>query len=134
METRQKVVADTSALLAVCLQEETRQAVIKETKGVDLIAPESLSVEIPNALSSHFKRGTLTLEEAMAVIQRFENIPIQQVPIDPREATRLAHALDIYAYDAYVIDTAQRHSCPILTLDRGLSQAARHVGVNVIDI
>jgi predicted nucleic acid-binding protein len=55
-------------------------------------------------------------------------------PNDPVAIPHLTHTLDIYAYDAYVIDTAQRHGCPMLTLDQGLSQAARHVGVNVIEI
>jgi len=134
MEPRRKIVADTSAVLAVCLREATRQAIIEKTKGVNLIAPESLPVEIPNALSSKFKQGTLDLDEAMDVIQRFEKIPIQRVPIDLREATRLAHELDIYAYDAYMLAAARRHSCPIITLDGGLSEAARRAGVNVIGI
>lgn len=55
-------------------------------------------------------------------------------PHDPVATAALAHAFDIYAYNTYVIGTAQRHSCPMPTLDRGLSQAARHVGVNVIAI
>ena len=90
MEPRRKIVADTSAVLAVCLREATRQAIIEKTKGVNLIAPESLPVEIPNALSSKFKQGTLDLDEAMDVIQRFEKIPIQRVPIDLSEAARRA--------------------------------------------
>lgn len=56
-------------MLAVCLQEETRQAIIERTKGVELIAPESLPVAIPNALSSKFKQGTLDLDEAVDVIE-----------------------------------------------------------------
>jgi len=36
-----------------------------------------------------------------------------------REATELFYELDIYAYDAYMIAAVQRHTCPIITLDRG---------------
>ena len=76
MEPRQKIVADTSAVLAVCLREETRRDIISQTKGVDLTAPESLPVEIPNTLSSKFKQGALELHEALEGIQRFEAIPV----------------------------------------------------------
>lgn len=134
MEPRQKIVADTSAVLAVCLREETRRDIISQTKGVDLIAPESLPVEIPNALSSKFKQGALDLDEALEAIQRFEAIPIQQVPINLSEATRLSHELGIYAYDAYMLASARRHSCPVITLDGGLSEAARRAGIEVIRI
>jgi predicted nucleic acid-binding protein len=134
MEPGRKIVADTSAVLAVCLHEETRQKIIAQTKGVELIAPPSLPLEVPNALSNKFKQSALDLDEAMAVIDRFEKIPIQQVPVDIREATELSYELNIYAYDAYMIAAAKRHSCPIITLDGGLSQAARQAGVEIIDI
>ena len=67
-----------------------------------MTAPESLPVEIPNTLSSKFKQGALELHEALEGIQRFEAIPVQQVPINLGEATRLPHELGIYARDAYM--------------------------------
>lgn len=134
MEPVQKVVADTSAVLAVCLREATRQKIIACTQGAELIAPPSLPLEVPNALSSKFKQGALDLDEALAVIDRFEQIPIQEVPVGLREATELAWEMDIYAYDAYMIAAARRHHCPILTLDGGLIRAARQAGVKCIDL
>lgn len=134
MKPGQKIVADTSAVLAVCLREETRQKVIAQTKGAELIAPASLLFEVPNALSSKFKQGKLDLDEAFEVLRRFEKIPIQQVSIDLQTATRLSHELDIYAYDAYMVLTARSHSCPIISLDGGLCEAAGRAGVDAIRI
>ena len=130
----QKIVSDTSAVLAVCLQEATRRKVIARTKGAELIAPSSLPLEIPNALSSKFKQAKLELEEAYAALERFEKIPIQLIRVDLREATRLAHELDIYAYDAYPVQTARQHGAPILSLDGGLCEAAGRAGVETIHI
>lgn len=134
MKPGQKIVADTSAVLAVCLKEDTRQKIIAQTKGGELIAPRSLPFEIPNALSSKFKQDALNLEEAFAVLRRFEKIPIQQVSVDLHEAMNLCCELNIYAYDAYMITVAQRHRCPIITLDGRLSHAAQQVGVDVLEI
>ena len=134
MADRKKIVTDTSAVLAVCLREDTRQKVIARTKGVELLAPHSLPLEIPNAFSSKFKQKQLTLEEARAALERFEKIPIQLVEVDLEGATRLAHELDIYAYDAYMIQAGRRQGAPILSLDGGLCEAAGRAGVETIKI
>lgn len=134
MSDKANIVTDTSAVLAVCLREATRQQVIARTKGVELLAPRSLPLEIPNALSSKFKQNQLTLGEARAALERFGKIPIQLVEVDLKEATRLAHELDTYAYDAYMIDAARRHGVPILSLDGGLCEAAGRAGVETIKI
>lgn len=130
----EQIVSDTSAVLAVCLEEKTRRKVIARTKGADVLAPESLPFEIPNALSSKFKQDQLTLDEARAALERFDKIPIQLVSVDLEEATRLAHDLDIYAYDAYMIATGRRHGAPVLSLDGGLCEAAGRAGVETIKI
>ena len=129
-----KIVADTSAVLAVCLEETTRQKVIEATRGTELIAPASLPFEVPNALSSKFKQNALSLEEALESLERFEHIPMQQAEVDLEAALRLASELGIYAYDAYVIEAARRHRCPMISLDGGQCEAAGRAGVETIRI
>lgn len=51
-----------------------------------------------------------------------------------RQALDLSHRLGIYAYDAYLIACSLQHRSPLLTLDRGLGDAARQVGVNVLEV
>ena len=129
-----KIVVDTSAVLAVCLEETTRHKVIEATRSTELVAPASLPLEVPNALSSKFKQSALSLEEALGALERFERIPMQQAKVDLEAALRLASELGIYAYDAYVIEAARRHRCPMISLDGGQCEAASRVGVETIRI
>lgn len=46
----------------------------------------------------------------------------------------ISHALGIYAYDAYMLDCAQRHRAALLTLDVGLKAAAERLDVRVLEV
>ena len=50
------VTIDTSALIAVIGNEESKKEIIKVTKGYSLCAPKSVHWEIGNAFSAMFKR------------------------------------------------------------------------------
>lgn len=128
------IVTDTSTVIAVVLGEAARTEILRQTDGAALVAPESLLFEIPNAFSNKFKRDLLTLEEALQALEYFERIPIRYLPVDLRRATELAHEHNLYAYDAYMLATALRYACPLLSLDGGLNEAARQAGVEVLDI
>ena len=56
------------------------------------------------------------------------------VDVDLRQALELADRLKIYAYDAYVIACTINEGCELLTLDGGLSYAAKAAGVTVIEV
>jgi predicted nucleic acid-binding protein len=127
-----KVVLDTSALVAVLLGESSRGHIIRQTEGVDLIAPASLHWEIGNAFSAMFKRGRLGVETALKALERYQEIPIQFVEVDLEAAIRLCGGLDLYAYDAYMLEVAKRHRAPLLTLDGGLKEAAQHSDVELL--
>ena len=125
------LVVDTSVVLAVAADEATKPELIEATQSADLIAPLALPVEIGNALSAMFKRNRLGLEEAAMILRAFRTIPVQLVDIDLDRSLRLASELDVYAYDAYVIDCALAHDAPLLTLDRGQRAAASRAGVTI---
>jgi len=127
-----KVVLDTSALIAVLLGESSRDRIIQKTEGADLIAPASLHWEVGNAFSAMFKRGRLGVELALEAHRRYEEVPIQFVEADIAAALRLCDRLDLYAYDAYMLDVAKRHRAPLLTLDGGLKDAAQHTDVELL--
>lgn len=127
------LVSDTSAIMAVILNEPTRARLREKTQGADLIAPPSLRWEIGNALSAGFKQGRLSLDDALEAVREYqENIPIRFVEISLPEAVRQTHDLGIYAYDAFMIVCAKQQSCPLLTLDGGQRDAAEEAGVEVI--
>ena len=128
------ITVDTSAVVAVAADEPSKPALIEAVRGADLIAPASLGAEVGNALSAMFKRRRITLVEAQAVLESFQRIPIRTYDLDLSRALELADQLGVYAYDAYVIACALNTDTSLLSLDGGQREAARRVGVSVIEL
>lgn len=129
-----KLVVDTSAIIAVLLGEQGRDRIVEAAEGADLIAPASLHWEIGNAFSAMFKRGRLPAATAIEATNRYQEIPIQFVEVGLEESIQLSDEFGLYAYDAYMLVAARRHRAPLLTLDRGLQDAARNAGIDLIDL
>ena len=127
------VVIDTSAVLAVVLNEPSKASLIACTQGATLIAPESLPWEVGNALSAMFKQKRLTLAEALAALESYHTIPIRLFALPLEHAVMIAHQADIYAYDAYVLACAQIQSAAIVSIDRGLKRAATALGIPFVE-
>lgn len=125
---------DTSAILAVVLNEPTRRDLIRCSKGRKLLAPGSLPWEVGNALSALFKKGRLDLAKAIQALDSYRQIPVRLTDISLDAAVELARELEIYAYDAYMLECARRHRTPLMTLDVPLQGAARKIGIAVIDL
>lgn len=128
------LVIDTSALLAVVTNEPTRSRLVRATKNAELQAPHSVHWEVGNAFSAMFKRGRVTLEEALSAVQAYQQIPLRFVEVSIESTLELSHQLDIYAYDAYVIACALQQRCPLLSLDRDLQAAATKARAQVLEI
>ena len=128
------IVTDTSAILAVVLNEAEKPAVIQQTQGAFLYAPRSLSWEVGNALSSLLKRGKLSLSEATVAVREYQQMPITFADVDLIQALTIAHAYNIYAYDAYMIACAKSLQIPLISLDKGLIRVASLAGVSVIQV
>ena len=125
------LVADTSTVIAVVANEPEKPLLIAKTQGCELFAPRSLYWEIGNAFSAMIKRGRITLEQAKAAIEIYEKIPLNLIDVDLKQALEIVDKHNIYAYDAYMIACALNRGCPLLTLDGGLSYAAKATGVEV---
>jgi len=128
------IVIDTSALIAVMVDEPERSKIIELTIGNTLIGPASIPWEIGNAFSAMFKRKRISLEEALKGLAIFETIPIRYTNTDFARAIKISSEADIYAYDAYFIDCALRHKSPLLTLDRKLQKVAREFKLGVLEV
>ena len=98
-----------------------------------LVAPLSLDIEVGNAFSRMFKRKRIDLETAERALDAYFQIPIV-VTDDLLSAVRLSHELDVYAYDAYVIDCALKRNAPLISLDGGLLEACRRAKVDIIEV
>ena len=129
-----QILVDTSALIAVVANEPTKGRLIEMSRGFELIAPASVHWEIGNAISAGLKRGRFDPEAANLAIQTYNRIRIRFVQVSLADAVRLAHQLNLYAYDAYIVACAQLEGCSVLTLDQSLAHAARRVGVHVPEV
>ncbi|MDQ6970993.1 MAG: type II toxin-antitoxin system VapC family toxin [Mariprofundus sp.] len=128
------VTIDTSALIAVIGNEKSKQGIIEATSGCSLYAPSSVHWEVGNALSAMFKRGCSTIELARSALAAYREIPIKFIDISLEHTLDISHALNIYAYDAYLIQCAQQTSTSLLTLDKALKITAEKMGIHVLEI
>jgi len=128
------IVIDTSALIAVIVDEPERNRIVEVTTGNTLIGPGSIPWEIGNAFSAMFKQNRLKLDEAQKGLVIFDSIPLRYIKPDFVNALKLSKQANIYAYDAYFLDCAVRHKAPLLTLDRKLKTAAQNLNVETMEV
>jgi predicted nucleic acid-binding protein len=128
------IIVDTSAIIAIIAGEPDRDALIAQTRGADLLAPPSVHWEIGSALSAMLKRRRISLTRALEAVTAYQQIPIRFVNINLEDALQIADTLDIYAYDAYLLQAAAEYQAPILSLDAYLLDCARRMNVSVIEV
>ena len=128
------VVVDASVLIAVVTNKTRKEQLVKMTQKVNLIGPRSVHWEIGNAFSAMFKRKRISIEEAIQAVNDYLQIPIRFVDIELEDTLRIAHSLNIYAYDAYLIRSAIKYNSPLLSLDRKLLEKARLAKVQVVEV
>jgi predicted nucleic acid-binding protein len=128
------IVIDTSALIAVIVGEPERTKIIAITAGNTLIGPGSIPWEIGNAFSAMFRQDRLSLDDARNGVEIFQSIPIRYVETDITNALRLSKEINMYAYDAYLLDCAIRYKSPLLTLDLKLKAAAKSIEIDALEV
>jgi predicted nucleic acid-binding protein len=128
------ITIDTSALIAVIGNEESKEKIVEITVGYSLFAPSSVHWEIGNAFSAMFKRDGATIESVRAAIAAYKKIPIRFIEVSLEKALELSSKLNIYAYDAYLIQCSLQTSTALLTLDRSLMLATSKAGVECMEI
>jgi len=126
-----ELIVDTSALLAVLLDEPERPALIARTQGAVLLAPGSVPWEVGNALIAGFRRKRLSAQQVRDAWTSFERIPLRLLPIVVAKALELAEQLGLYAYDAYILEAVRAHRVPLLSTDRRLRTAATKLGLEI---
>ena len=129
-----RIVVDTSAIIAVIAGEPEKAKLIELTKDATIVAPPSIDWEIGNAFSAMLKRSRINLEQAIESIEVYQEIVLDIVDIDLKEAVRLAGKFNIYAYDAYILQCAIEHNLPLISLDKRLIDVAKKEGIQVIEV
>jgi predicted nucleic acid-binding protein len=131
---QERIVIDTSALVAVVTGEATRPWLIERTRAAELLAPASVPWEIGNAFSAMLRRRRADLRELRVALLAFRAIPLRLVEVDLGLALTLCAEHGLYAYDAYLLACAQVQRCRLLTLDGGLAHVARRAGVRIVEV
>ena len=128
------IVIDTSAILAVLLDEPEKQAVVEDTMGSVVFATASLSGAVGNAATAGVKRRRLTTERARQLVIDFEQVTIRELAIDLLRAVNLGLELGIYAYDAYILEAARSSGFPLLALDGPIRRNAKKLGLTLVEL
>lgn len=128
------IIIDTSALIAVIVDEPERDRIVEVTKENTLIGPGSIPWEIGNAFSAMFKQNRLTLKEAERGLAIFESIPLRYVEVDFSNTLKLSKKTNMYAYDSYFLDCATRYKAPLMTLDQKLKAAAQNINIETLEV
>ncbi len=129
-----RIVVDTSTIIAVIVGEPEKARLIELTRDATVVAPPSIDWEVGNAFSAMLKRSRITLEQAIEAIEVYQEISLEIVDINLKEAVRLAGKHNIYAYDAYFLQCAVEYNLPLISLDQKMMDLARREGVEVIEV
>jgi predicted nucleic acid-binding protein len=129
-----EITIDTSALIAIITNEAHKNKLVKLTEGVSLCAPTSVHWEIGNAFSAMLKRNRIDIIQAKSCLNAYREIPIKFYEVNLDQSLNLVAELQIYAYDAYLIQCARQLNTSLLTLDNGLCLAAKSLGIEVLEL
>ncbi len=127
-------VIDTSAVISVITNESHRETIVRVTRGAELLAPASLHWEIGNAFSAMMRRGRIGRSAAIKALQAYQQVPLRLLDVDLGVSLRIVEETGLYAYDAYVLACARSHRAPVLTIDKGLAEAARKIGIAIVEV
>jgi predicted nucleic acid-binding protein len=128
------ITIDTSALIAVIGNEDSKERIVEITVDCSLYAPTSVHWEIGNAFSAMFKRQKSNIEQAKLALKAYREIPIKFIEVSLEQTLEICKKLNIYAYDAYLIQCALKTNTSLLTLDNRLSAVAEKLGVKTLEI
>ncbi len=128
------MILDTSVIIALLSSEKERNAIVDLIDGRELVCPESVTSEIGNAVSAMFKRSRITLEQGKKLVKEFQSLKIRLIPLNLERSAEICHQFGIYAYDAYVLECAERLKSDLTTLDKRMKEIAAKLAIPVIEV
>jgi len=106
-------------------------------RGNRAVVPALWQWEIANGFVMAERRGILTPSDTVEILQNFETalglwIEIENESVSMRRIITTARECHLTAYDAAYLVLAREQQLPIATLDRGLAEAAKRIGVPLL--
>ncbi len=129
-----EIVLDTSVIIALIASEAERNTIIEKIDGKDFICPESVMAEIGNAISAMFKRNRITLEAGKELINAFQNMKIKLLPMNLTRSIEICDKYNIYAYDSYALECAERLKSDLATLDKRMKDVASELKISIVEV
>jgi predicted nucleic acid-binding protein len=86
-----------------------------------------------NEVQSTEKRHALDNEGVIEAHTTYKAIPLKLVEVDIEKALRIACKYNIYAYDAYYLETAMRLKLPLLTFDGNMKQIGKDLKLDILE-
>ena len=129
-----RLLADTSIMIALVASEEEKPIITEVIKNHELLCSTSIYAEMGNAISAMFKRERITLLQAIEILNDFKKSSFGTVDFDLHRAIQISHEYKIYAYDAYVLECANRLNLPLVTLDKLTQEKAKQLNITLIEV
>ncbi|MCO5176939.1 MAG: type II toxin-antitoxin system VapC family toxin [Thermomicrobiales bacterium] len=133
-------VLDASTTLAwafVDEDSETSRVALDRLQEATAVVPVIWLIEVANALLVAERRGRLTADQSARFVEFISGLPIEVDTVGLEtvfdRALPLARVLGLSVYDAMYLDLARRDRVPLVTLDRRLADAARRMGVPLLE-
>lgn len=135
-----RLVLDASVSAAWCFPDETTPLaeglLDRLATGLEAVVPSIWPFEIANALLQAERRKRITQAQAAAELHQLMLLPITVEPVQTSRAfgmvLSLAREQNLTEYDAAYLELAIRESLPLATVDDGLRNAARDLGVALV--
>lgn len=122
-----KLVVDASVVVAA----SANPVAFARFRGIELVAPPLLWVEVVSALHAAMWRGELRRDQAEPMLRRALDAPIQRVEPEhlPSAAWAVADELGwAKTYDANYVALARSLGCRLVTLDARLRRGTARLG------
>ncbi len=134
------LVLDASLTMAWCFLDEATPytwSVLDLVRASGAVVPTIWPVEVTNTILVGERRGRLTEAQSTRFVQVLQGLPIA---LDQGAVTgawdrvlTVGREQDLSAYDASYLELAMRRGLPLATLDARLTDAARRVGVPLVE-
>ena len=125
------IVVDTNILVYLFVDgPQTRSAMTVRMKDPDWHAPLLWRSEFRNAMTGYLRNNTMTVEQAVIVIQNAEDLMDgQEHEVDSADVMRLISESNCSAYDCEFVALAQQLDVSLTTLDRRILREFPNVAV-----
>jgi predicted nucleic acid-binding protein len=133
-------VLDASTTLSWHFEDEAQRlvrAILRLAFDEGVVVPQHWLLEVSSALLRGERRNRSAIEDTDAFLSRLREIPVELAAVDADRIAAviipLARRHRLSVYDAAYLELAGRRELPLATLDRSLAEAARAVGVALIE-